>query len=123
MTILLNGKEVFLKWRHQNNTNKPEVVVGKHTYKEQSYTECWIEEADRTKIGEVAVASMHYTDKNFNKEIGRKVSLTKLMLENPAFSNKEDRKVIWNQYFNRCKNPGTKVANAVGKSELSTSTV
>lgn len=95
MKVILNDKEYFLKWKHNNYTHlETDVVVA-------SSTDCWIEQEDR-KIVATATATMHPEDKNYCKNTGRKVSLARLF-KNPLFSDKQERTTVWKQYFETCK--------------------
>ena len=49
-----------------------------------------------TKVHNYAVASCSYTDK-FDRKLGRKVALGRLLLEN--FTDKRERERLWLEYF------------------------
>jgi hypothetical protein len=76
----------------------PDKEVNKSTIPEQEFrnafgTSCTIYEND--KIVGYGTADLSPKD-NFNRNTGRKVSLTRAL---KAFDNPEDREAFWNQYW------------------------
>lgn len=116
MKTKINNREVHIKWKHNNNTISSRIH-------EVSSTECWIEDIETGDlIGEKVVAKMHYTDKNYCKDTGRRVSLSKVLAT--VILGKVDRTRIWSEYFETCKSPKKpRLANVVRKQESSTSMV
>lgn len=101
MNITINSTEYHIKWKHTNNTWTKESLKGENGYKE-SGTICWIENIGGKELCH-GHAVMHKSDKNFNKDIGRKVSLAN-MLKTWGYSSsvcisKGIRTYIWNEYF------------------------
>jgi len=119
MKTKINNREVYIKWKHNNNTpnGNPEQVISN----EPSSTECWIEDFETGDlIGKRVVAKMHYTDKNYCKDTGRRVSLGRVL--STIVIGKVDRTRIWSEYFETCKSPKKpRLANAVKSKGLSTS--
>lgn len=83
-----DGRELLLSWFHERYKEPMNGISG-HTY-------CYLEKADTRKIISYGLTQCSVSD-NYNKETGRKISLTRALSDLP----KKDRATIWNAYLNR----------------------
>ena len=96
---LKSGVEYWVSWMHNNNTNSYKT---KHL---PSSTECTIQNQSVSALKGVGLATMSKLEKQFNKDVGRKISLKKAMTD--LNLNKTVRTLFWNEYFKMTNNEKT----------------
>lgn len=106
MKILIKDKVYTVEWKHFNNIGRESLnnklsnvlnnikVIETNT---QNYTECIVKDMETKEVFLTTKAILNVKEKHFNKEMGRKVSLKKVM-DKLSFS-KEKRQQIWHTYF------------------------
>jgi len=91
MKVKLNsGIEYWVSWYHENFLSTPEEKSI------TSNTQCIIENKVNTHIIGKGIAKLGKKEKQFNKDLGRKISLKKAMSN--IGLNKETRTLFWNEY-------------------------
>jgi len=94
---LKSNVEYEVKWKHMNNTQNINRKMDSNIhYNNSSYTECEIINKNNPYILGIGVAKVGKKEKNFNKEIGRKISLKKALLAIEL--DKETRAIFWEEY-------------------------
>lgn len=114
MKIEIKNKTYFVKWQHNvvdNSTHK----MSKRINPDPSTTRCNIligpktEEAKMTVVG-FGISTLATTD-TFNKDIGRRVSMTRAL---NVFS-KEERAIFWDHYNKEVGPLKKSLSNTSGK--------
>jgi len=91
MKVKLNsGVEYWVSWYHKN-VSEYERMKGK-----DSFTKCLIQNQTNLEINGKGIAKLGKKEKQFNKDLGRKISLKKAMSN--IGLNKETRTLFWNEY-------------------------
>lgn len=83
----VDGKEIGFAFQHWRGIGEAVQL--------QAVTECQLLVGDKWHVG---VAACHVTD-NFDKETGRKISLTRALLASNL--TKVEREAVWIRYWNR----------------------
>lgn len=98
MKINIQGKEVAIKFYHNNHALPKGEKLPKEGFEYERGTTCIIFDVKGDEISSGS-ANVHPRD-NFSKETGRKISLTRAIKN----FNAEARTQIWNEYRNWGKN-------------------
>ena len=106
MKIIFEKKMYTVEWKHSNNIGRESLnnklsnilnnvkVIETNT---QNYTECILKNLETKEILLTTKAILNNKETHFNKEIGRKISLKKV-LDKLSF-DKISRKNVWHNYF------------------------
>lgn len=95
MKVKIDDKMLYIRWHHPAS---------------HSYTECYIEDDDHNTVG-IGAAKCHFKDVNvYNKNTGRKISLTNALID--AGFDKNRRTKVWNAYFEMLNPPEAFANNA-----------
>lgn len=106
MKIIFENKMYTVEWKHYNNIGRESLnnklsnvlnnvkVIETNT---QNYTECIIKDMETKEVFFTTKAILNVKEKHFNKEMGRKVSLKKVM--GKLSFDKISRKNVWHNYF------------------------
>lgn len=109
MKFKIAEKDIVIKFYHENNTNNIDLErlrSSREIVDKTSFTECIIQYDSKEYKGK---AQLHKVD-NFSKSEGRFRSLKRTLkqginqdLSMISFLNKEERGILWNEYFKLCK--------------------
>jgi hypothetical protein len=106
MKILIKDKVYTVEWKHFNNIGRESLnnklsnvlnnvkVIETNT---QNYTECIVKDMETKEVFLTTKATLNNKETHFNKEMGRKVSLKKVI--DKLSLNKISRKNVWHNYF------------------------
>lgn len=101
---LESGVEYWVSWIHNNTLQDKDKKMDQRRKSDTgSYTECYIENKTNPPIKGIGYAILGKKERQFNKDIGRKISMACAM-KNMGL-NKKTRTLFWNEYHKLTNKP------------------